>query len=49
MSLEVNMKLADKMRANFNKQLDDLAKEAFKFMTAITTFLVKLISYSLYI
>lgn len=32
--LEVNVKLADNMRANFNKQLDNLAKEAFKFMTA---------------
>ena len=27
------MKLADNMRANFNKQLDKLAKEAFKFVT----------------
>ena len=32
--LDVNVKLADNMRANFNKQLDNLAKEAFKFMTA---------------
>ena len=31
--LEVNVKLADNMRANFNKKLDNLAKEAFKFMT----------------
>lgn len=31
--LEVNVKLADNMRANFNKQLENLAKEAFKFVT----------------
>jgi len=30
---EVNIKLADNMRANFNKQLEGLAKEAFKFVT----------------
>lgn len=35
--LDIKVKLADNMRANFNKQLDDLAKEAFKFMTAAVT------------
>ena len=35
--LEVNVKVADNMRANFNKQLENLAKEAFKFVTTAVT------------
>jgi hypothetical protein len=30
--LDVNTVIADNLKANFNKQLDDLAKEALKFM-----------------
>ncbi len=29
--LDLNIKVADNMRANFNKKLDDMFKEAFNF------------------